>query len=408
MAHVPPVRFRRTLAAHLRRAARQFPAVVLTGPRQAGKTTLLRHVAGRSTRFVSLEAPDVRAEAAADPRGFLDRHPPPVILDEIQHAPVLLPYIKERIDERRSRPGQFLLTGSQNLLLLQNVTESLAGRAAILRLLPLTRREIRGRPAAPLPWEGNAPGRRRSTAPSPGALLLRGGYPELWARPDLDPDLWFTSYNQTYLERDVRMVRQVADLSQFQTFLRALAARSGGLLDLSGLSRDTGISVNTVKAWIGVLEATHQAILVRPYHASIAKRLVKTPRLYFTDTGILCHLLGIEDASRAMKGPEAGFLFETAVISEVYKSLLHRGREPRLYFWRTSTGVEVDLLVETPGGIVSIECKSAGTPRPAMADGLLSLKRDLGDRVARGFVVHGGQDRGELAPGVEAIPLADL
>jgi hypothetical protein len=224
----------------------------------------------------------------------------------------------------------------------------------------------------------------------------------------MDAALWFGSYNQTYLERDVRMVRQVADLTQFQVFLRALAARSGGLLDLSGLSRDIGVSVNTVKAWIAVLEATHQAILVRPYHAGLSKRLVKTPRLWFTDTGILAHLLGIENAAQATGGRHAGLLFETAVVAEVYKSLLHRGTEPRLYFWRTATGVEVDLLVETPEGVVALECKATAAPRPAMAEGILSLRRDLGEGVRAGFVVHGGRDRSTLAPGVEALPLTDL
>jgi len=252
----------RTLETVVRRAARQFPAVVLTGPRQSGKTTLLQHAFGDRYNYVSLEPPDVRAAASADPRGFLALYSPPVIFDEVQHAPDLLPYIKEQIDARRSKAGQFLLTGSQNLMMLEQVTESLAGRAAILRLLPLSQLEAMGRPRARLPWE-----RQRESAQADSGRLsyrdlrasfLRGWYPELVANPRRDAALWHASYVQTYLERDVRSVRQVGDLTLFQSFLRALAARSAQLLSLSDLARDLGVAVNTAKAWLSVLEATFQ------------------------------------------------------------------------------------------------------------------------------------------------------
>jgi len=261
----------RALEPVLRRAARQFPAMVLTGPRQAGKTTLLKHVFGRDCAYVSLEPPDVRASALADPRGFLEMSPPPVIFDEVQYAPDLLPYIKERIDERRDAHGQYFLTGSQNLLLTEGITESLAGRTAMVRLLPLSRREERGRLLDPLPWESPAKrvGVRGIARIDLWKGWLRGGYPELAAEPDRDISLWHSSYIQTYLERDVRSLRQVGDLTSFQSFLRALASRSGQLLNLTDVARDLGIAVNTCKAWMSVLEATFQVIVLRPYHANV-------------------------------------------------------------------------------------------------------------------------------------------
>lgn len=402
--------FQRSLEKVVMRAAREFPAVVVTGPRQSGKTTLLKHLFARSVSYVSLEPPDLRAAAGADPRGFLDLYPPPVIFDEVQHAPALLPYIKERIDARRDRPGQYVLTGSQNLQLAQGVTESLAGRAAVLRLLPMTRRELTKKPGAHLPWERKGiPRPIRSL--SPGQLwagLLRGSYPEIATQPRKDGALWQAGYVQTYLERDVRSIRQVGDLSQFQSFLRLLAARSAQLLDLSGLSRDLGIAVNTVKAWLSVLEATYQVIVLRPYFANAGKRLIKSPKVYFMDVGTLCYLAGLRDPAHAMAGPMGGAIFETAVVGEIYRSLVHRGAEPRLYFWRTATGTEVDLVFETDAGLVPIEVKLASTLSPAMARGIEAFRRDYGPRVGRGFVIHTGGDVLPLGSSVLAWPFAVL
>ena len=383
--------------------------MVLTGPRQSGKTTLLKRLFGARAGYVSLEPPDVRAAAAADPRGFLDANRPPVILDEIQYAPLLLPYIKERIDAERARVGQYLLTGSQNLQLAQGVGETLAGRAAALRLLPLAWREIRGQAGAKLPWEGGR-ARAQSAPASPGfwPALLRGGYPELAVQSTRDAALWHSSYIQTYLERDVRSLRQVGDLSQFQSFLRALAARSAQLLSLSDIARHLGTAVNTVKAWLSVLEATHQVIVLRPYFANIGKRLVKSPKVYFTDTGTLCHLVGLRDPVHAAASPMAGAIMETAVLGEIVKALVHRGIDPQVYFWRTAAGAEVDIVVEWSGRLVPIEVKLSATPLPAMARGIAAFRAAIGNRGAPGYVVHPGDVRSPLGGETIALPFSAL
>jgi predicted AAA+ superfamily ATPase len=401
---------KRSLETVLVKAASEFPAVVLTGPRQSGKTTLLKALFGQKRGYVSLEAPDVRAAAMEDPRGFLEMNPPPVIFDEVQYAPDLLPYVKERIDAYRDRAGQYLLTGSQNLLLLEKITESLAGRAAMLRLLPLSRREAQGKPHTPLPWEPGKTHFAGSKAPYQDMWkdFLRGSYPELVANPGRDISLWHAGYVQTYLERDVRTLRQVGDLSQFQSFLRGLAARTAQLLSLTDLARDLGLAVNTVKAWLSVLEATYQVIVLRPYFANVGKRLVKTPKVYFTDVGTLCYLTGLKDPEHAASGPMGGPIMETAVVSEIVKTLTHRGEDPHVYFWRTSTGTEVDIVIETGAKLIPIEVKLSATPRPAMAASIKTFREDFGNKAMPGYVIHPGEVRLPLGSNVTALPFAEF
>lgn len=400
----------RSLTPVLKKSVAEFPAVVLTGPRQSGKTTILKHLFGDTHAYVSLEPPDIRAAAVEDPRGFLEMYPPPVIFDEVQYAPNLMPYIKERIDADRNRSGQYILTGSQNLLMIEKITESLAGRTAILRLLPLSRRESEGHPHAELPWEGSTQNVRGSNNSYQQIWLtfLRGSYPELVANPKRDSHLWHAGYVQTYLERDVRTIRQAGDLSQFQIFFRALAARSAHLLNLSDLSKDLGVALNTVKSWLSVLEATYQVIILRRYFANVGKRLVKTPKVYFTDVETLCYLTGLKDPRYAASGPMGGAIMETAVLSEIVKTLTHRGIEPHVYFCRTSAGVEVDIVVESAGKLIPIEVKLSATPRPQMTSSIKTFRKDFAEKAASGCIVHSGTVRLPLGPGVATLPFSQL
>lgn len=413
----PPIYIQRSLEPALEEAATEFPVVILTGPRQSGKTTILRHLFGSRYQYVSLDPPDVRALALQDPRSFLAAHAPPVIYDEIQCAPNLLPYIKERIDAQRHVAGQYLLTGSQNLLLAEKVTESLAGRAAMLRLLPLSRREAQDRPRAALPWEAQTEkAEKPAGSSSPETLafgplwdyFLRGGYPELRLQPERNAFRWHASYVQTYLERDVRTLRQVGDLIQFQNFLRVLAARNAQLLNLADIARDLGLALNTVKAWLSVLEATYQVMIVRPYFANVGKRLVKTPKAFFTDTGTLCYLAGLQSPEHAVAGPMGGAVMETAVLSEIVRTLTHRGIEPQIYFWRTTAGTEVDFIVDVGRGLIPIEVKLSATPRVAMAASIRTFQRDLQGKAKPGYVVHPGRLRLPLGSVVTALPFTEL
>lgn len=399
----------RTLSGTLKRASRTFPALLVTGPRQAGKTTLLREHFGHTHRYCSLENLDVRERAAADPVGFLRDNPPPVILDEIQHVPELLTYIQTAIDEDR-RPGRWILSGSQSFPLLEGASESLAGRVAILTLLPLSTAEARRAPRPDLAISDlldeafAAPPDRQPGKPTLGRWLLRGSFPEPWTNLEVDRQLWAASYIQTYLERDVRNVIRVKDLGTFQTFLRLAAARTAQMLNLADLARDVGVSPPTVRQWLNLLEASHQIYLLRPFFESFGKRMVKSPKLYWLDTGLVTFLMGLHDEETVRRGPFVGALIETAVVADFVKAFQHRGIPPQLWHWRTAGGWEVDLVVEHRGRLHPVEIKATSTPRPAHASNLTRFRELTGERSGAGLLMADVPEASSLVPGVRVLP----
>jgi len=370
----------RALSRVIRKALRTFPAIVVTGPRQSGKTTLLKTLCADTHAFVTLEDPDVRIRAREDPLQFLARYKPPVIIDEIQYAPELLSYIKTRIDENR-KPGQWLFTGSQHFGLMQGISQSLAGRAAVLSLLPFSLAERTGRGDTTL-TVGEWIKKLRTLSPADSRIslsevLLRGGYPEIASRRSVDRQLWCGSYVATFLERDVRNLAHIGDLSQFERFLRLCAVRTGQILNLSDLARDIGVSVPTAKRWLSVLEAGYQVFLLYPYYQSLGKRLVKSPKIYFNDTALASYLLGLHDKDALFNSPNFGNLFETLVVTDVLKRFLHGGEMPSMYYLRTRDGLEIDLVLELGQKLSLFEVKSTMTVWPKHADSLGRLMSGL-------------------------------
>jgi len=375
----------RTLSRTIFKAIKTFPAIVVTGPRQSGKTTLFKLLFSKTHTFVSLEDPDVRMRAKEDPLAFLAQYKPPVIIDEIQYAPELLSYIKTKIDSHR-KPGQWLFTGSQNFTLMQGVSQSLAGRAAVLTLLPFSFSERIGIGAQSLDVEGFLRGltinRQCANKVSIAEVILKGCYPEPASKKAVDRQLWCGSYIATYLERDVRNLAHVGDLSQFERFLRLCALRTGQILNLSDLARDIGISVPTARRWLSILEASSQIFLVHPYYGNIGKRLIKSPKIYFNDTALASYLMGIHDRDLLLNSPNFGHIFETLVVTDVLKRFLHNGMMPAIYFLRTRDGLEVDLVVEWGQKLHLFELKAMMTILPRHAAPLLraaaSMKNPVG------------------------------
>jgi len=355
----------RVLGKTILKAVKAFPAVVVTGPRQSGKTTLLKMLFSKTHRFISLENPDVRMRAKEDPISFLEQYTPPVIFDEIQYAPELLSYIKTEIDKNR-KVGNWLFTGLQNFTLMQGVSQSLAGRAAILSLLPFSYSEITDNAKTSKDindWikSFNVETKFSRKTPPLHEMILRGNYPEIVVKKNLDRQLWCNSYIATYLERDVRNSAQIGDLSQFERFLKMCAIRTGQLLNLSEIARDIGLSVTTVKRWLSILEASYQVYLLYPYYKNIGKRLVKSPKLYFGDTALASYLLGIHDKETLLNSPNFGNLFETMIINDFLKRFLHNGQMPSMYYFRTRDGLEIDLIIEIGQKLHLFEIKSAMT-----------------------------------------------
>ena len=392
---------RRHLAESLRAAAGINPVVTLTGPRQSGKTTLVRALFPEHL-YLSLEAPDVRARALEDPRGLLalgDR----VILDEVQRAPDLLSYIQVLVDED-ARPGRFVITGSQNILLMESVAQTLAGRTALLRLYPLSLAELLEHP--PVDAEHLDDDRPHPPHAAPGRglwpTLVDGFYPRIHDR-GLAAGEWLADYVRTYVERDLREVMQVADLRSFERFMRLAAARTGQELNLTALASDAGITQQTARRWLAALEIGYLATTLPPYHVSYRKRLRKRPRLHFLDTGLVCYLLDIREAATLEHHPLRGAVFESFVVSELIKSYAARRREPRLYFWRDATGHEVDVLIDTGNRIVPLEVKSGQTVAADAVDGLRWWTSIPGNPNRGGVLVHGGNERFDFK-GVRVLP----
>jgi len=379
---------RRHLGAYLLRDARYYPVLTLTGPRQSGKTTLARATFS-SYSYVSLETIDQRRFAREDPRGFLMQFRSPVIIDEVQHAPDLMSYIQASVDEDPT-PGRFILTGSHNFLLMSRVSQTLAGRCGILNLMPFSRAELEDQ-EQPDPISPTALFSNRTTRLDLWPTLRTGFYPRIHDR-QIPPDVWLPDYLQTYLERDVRSLSNIGDLETFERFLALCAGRSAQLLNFSGLASDCGVSVDTARRWISVLKTSFIVFLLAPHHRNFNKRVVKNPKLYFHDTGLLCQLLGIRDAGQIVSHPLRGAIFENHVVAEVAKSYLHHRRTLPLFFWRDRTGHEIDLLIEESGLLYPVEIKSGHTMSPDMLDGLLWWTKLAGLPPNTATLVYGGND----------------
>jgi predicted AAA+ superfamily ATPase len=376
----------RTIHADLIRLAGQYPVITIIGPRQSGKSTLTR-MAFPDKPYVSLEQLGLRDFALSDPVGFLNTHAREgAILDEIQRAPGLLSEIQVRVDARPELKGAFILTGSHQFLLMESVTQSLAGRTAILRLLPFSLAECGSLTAVPADLS---------------QLLFHGFYPRIFA-DRLDPVEALSFYVTTYVERDVREIMAIKDLTIFSRFLRLCAGRTGQILNASSLAADAGINHNTARAWLSLLEASFIITLLQPHHNNFNKRLIKAPKLYFWDVGLACHLLGIEHAGQVASHPLVGALFETFVVTELMKQRLNRVREPRLFYWRDNAGHEVDLLYETADTIVPIEIKLGATVQRDAWKGI-EYYRSLNPGATPGIVVYGGNEQQERSSGLRIV-----
>ncbi len=379
----------RQASATLQTLARGYPVLAITGPRQSGKTTLAKGTFPNKP-YVSLEDGDTRAFANEDPRGFLSRFPDGAVLDEAQRCPALFSYLQTRVDDKQ-RMGEFVLTGSQQFGLLSHITQTLAGRVGLVQLLPFSMQELRAAKATPLQLDEQ---------------LWRGLYPPIYDRA-LNPTPWFSNYVMTYVERDVRQIIEVQNLSLFQRFLKMCAARCGQLMNMSSMANDCGVSHKTIAAWLSVLEAGYVVFLLQPHHQNFGKRLVKTPKLYFYDTGLAAYLMGIEDASHLSIHSARGALFENLVIAEFMKHRLNQGLASNLYFWRNSTGEEVDLVLEVGERLQPVEIKSGQTFHADFLAGLQKWERYAGTTSLAPHLIYGGETS-MLRSGVSVQSWRDL
>ena len=338
----------------IKNSAKSFSAIAVTGPRQSGKTTLLRNLFPAYS-YHSFDDPIIREQAISDPNLFLENSGKKVIIDEIQYVPQLLSYIKQIIDNNRKIKGNFILTGSQRFNLIKSLGDSLAGRIALFELLSFSHTEKK----------------EKSGITTFVNSCICGSYPEPYLYKNINPEIWFASYLQTYLERDIRTIYDIGNLREFQNFMKLLAARCSQLLNLSSIAVDICVSVNTIKRWISILEASGIIFLLPPFYNNFGKRIVKSPKVYFLDCGLVCYLMGIKDKNFLLNGPFAGALFENYCIQEVVKYFYNSGKIPNIFFSRTNNGVEVDLIIETSFMNVSlIEIKVSKTIKISMADNI--------------------------------------
>jgi hypothetical protein len=390
-SHIMRMWIPRDVETRLRRSARTRPVVVLTGARQTGKTSTLRRLFP-DRAFVSLDLPTEAEQAEKEPDAFLRRYPAPVIIDEVQYAPALFRHLKVAVDAQRGRNGQFLLTGSQKFTLMKGVSESLAGRADIVELETLSLAEIRGA----LPRTG------LETA------IVRGGFPELHANPDIDPVAFYNSYLATYLERDVRALANVGSLRDFERFLRACALRSANLLNKADLSRDVGIAPSTAGQWLSILEASGQIVLLEPWFSNRTKSIVKSPKLYLADTGVLCALLNIRSEDALRQSPAAGAVWETFVFAQLRHRERRAGRIGSLFFWRDRTR-EVDFVAEAGGRLELFEAKWTELPAASDAVNLEFVRKVVGkSRITGGATVCRTPNSFPLGDGFRALPVTEL
>ena len=381
----------RDVEGRLRRSARTRPVVVLTGARQTGKTSTLRRLFPDHA-FVSLDLPTEAEQAEKEPAAFLRRHPPPVLIDEVQYAPALFRHLKVAVDARRAVNGQFLLTGSQKFTLMTGVSESLAGRADIVELETLSLAEIHA-------------ARPRTAVET---AIVRGGFPELHANPDIDAAAFYNSYLATYLERDVRSLANVGSLRDFERFLRACALRSANLLNKADLARDVGVAPSTASQWLSILQASGQVVLLEPWFSNRTKSIVKSPKLYLSDTGLLCALLNIRSEDGLLTSPAAGAVWETFVCAQLRHREARAGRTGSLFFWRDRTR-EVDFVADVGGRVELFEAKWTELPAAADAANLEFVRKVVGTaRVAAGAIVCRAPHGYPLAGGFRAVPADEL
>jgi uncharacterized protein len=405
--------YARTLNEGWLAASRQFPAMLLTGPRQVGKTTFLQHICAKDRRYVTLDDPAVRMLANSDPALFMERYPPPILIDEIQYAPGLLPYIKMEVDSKR-KPDAFWLTGSQQFSLMKGISETLAGRVAIMNMLGFSNRE-RHRLELDVPpfLPEEQVIRKRQSHSKPLGLkeifndIWTGTLPAIAAGAVKDRDIFYSSYLQTYLQRDIRDMAKLGDESSFLRFLKACAARTGQLLNLSELARDADVSPNTAKSWLSILQTSFQVYLLPPYHSNITKRLVKRPKLYFLDTGLCSYLTEWSSPETLEAGAMSGAIFETYVFGEIIKSWWHKGKQPQIYYYRDRDGQEIDFLLIYDRVMYPLEAKKAASPKSEWFKSFTALNQ-LKMKIGEGAVICMAKDVIPLEKNISVIPVGVL